>query len=63
MGSDEARTNWGLLLDRIQRGEVVFVTRHGRKAAVMLSPEQYEDLQEQARLSREIADEQEREGE
>lgn len=60
----DVRNNLFTFLRNVQEsGGPVYVTVHNKPVVVMLSPEQYEELQELARLSREIADEQEREGE
>lgn len=35
----EARARWAEVLDRVERGEEVTITRHGRPAAVLLRPD------------------------
>jgi len=42
--STEAQNALGELMDRARRGERVFITRYGRRQAVLLSPEAYAEL-------------------
>ena len=42
--STEAQNSLGELLGRITRGERIFITRYGRREAVMLSAESYAEL-------------------
>ena len=51
--SVEAQNRFGQLLDKVQR-EPVTITRHGRVAAFMVSPQDMQDLQD-ARRKRSIA--------
>ncbi len=46
--SVEAQNRFGQLLDTVQR-EPVTITRHGRPAAFMVSPQDMQDLQEARR--------------
>ena len=46
--SVEAQNRFGQLLDTVQR-EPVTITRHGRTAAFMVSPQDMQDLQEARR--------------
>jgi len=43
--ANEAKTHFGELLDRVQRGPVQ-VTRHNRAAGVVVSPEDYEAMRQ-----------------
>jgi prevent-host-death family protein len=43
--SAEAQNQFGQLLDTVQR-EPVVITRHGRPAALMVSPQDLDDLKE-----------------
>ena len=38
VGAYEARTHLAALLDRVERGEQVTITRHGRAVAVLMPP-------------------------
>ena len=54
--SMEAQNRFGQLLDTVQR-EPVTITRHGRVAAVMVSPQDMDDLNNaRARRSKAVAD-------
>src|SRR5262245_19818564 len=44
MTSEHARKGWGQLLDTILAGETVAIERHGRPAAVIVGPKQWEAL-------------------
>lgn len=45
MSIADARKNFSGVIDRA-KGEAVFVERHGRRAAVVISPERYERMME-----------------
>jgi prevent-host-death family protein len=38
IGAYEAKTHFSALLDRVERGERISITRHGRVVAVLASP-------------------------
>jgi len=42
--STEAQNSLGELLSRVTRGERIFITRYGRREAVMISAESYAEL-------------------
>lgn len=44
VASTEAQNSLGEILGRVTRGERVFITRYGRREAVLLSAEAYADL-------------------
>lgn len=44
--STEAQNSLGELLGRVARGERIFITRYGRREAVMLSAQSYAELVE-----------------
>lgn len=48
--SSEARRSLGEILGRVSRGERVFVTRYGRRKAVLISAETYAELVGQERV-------------
>lgn len=48
VASTEAQNSLGEILGRVTRGERVFITRYGRRQAVLLSAEAYAELMGQA---------------
>ncbi|MEO6532049.1 MAG: type II toxin-antitoxin system Phd/YefM family antitoxin [Pseudolysinimonas sp.] len=50
----DARKNFSEVLDRAQ-GEAVFIERRGRRAAVVVSPEQYERMMEALEDAEDVA--------
>lgn len=44
VSSTEAQNSLGELIERVSRGERVYITRYGRRQAVMLSPDAYAKL-------------------
>ena len=40
----EACSNLGILLDRVERGEEIIITRRGKKGALIVSPERNKTL-------------------
>ncbi|HEY0797280.1 MAG TPA: type II toxin-antitoxin system Phd/YefM family antitoxin [Acidisarcina sp.] len=55
MTSAEAQNSFGKLLDTVQR-EPVTITRHGRPAAFVISPQEMKDLLDVRRRSQAVAD-------
>ena len=56
VGAFEAKTKFSELLDRVERGEEVIVTRHGKEVARMMRPvpkERADDLMAEFRRVRE----------
>ena len=47
LASEYIRTHWRDTLDRVFRGEVVFVVRYGKPVAVMVPPEQWQRLNDE----------------
>ena len=52
----EARTSLKSLLDRVESGEIVGISRRAETSAVLMSPAAYEDLQMKAGASERLAD-------
>lgn len=50
IGSREASTRFGQLLNTVEKGNPIAVTRNSRKTAIMLSPEDFALLGGEARL-------------
>jgi len=49
IGAFEAKNRLGALLDLVERGEEVMITRHGRPAARLVAPAQDANFKVQAR--------------
>jgi len=43
VGAYEAKTHFAALLDRVERGERISITRHGRVVAVLVPPPEMPD--------------------
>lgn len=54
--SKRARSEWGKLLDSVQMGKTVIIERRGKPAAVLISFEEFERLQEALAESHAIAE-------
>ena len=50
--SEDARREWRRILDKIQRGESVEITRYGERLAVVVPAEWFDQLSEQERAFR-----------
>ena len=44
MSSNEARTNWAEILDKVIAGEAVSIERYGRPLAVVISQRMWKDI-------------------
>ena len=51
--SEDARREWRRILDKIQRGESVEITRYGERLAVVVPAEWFDQLSEKERTFRE----------
>ena len=50
-GSEQARLNWRDMLDAALRGTKVIIERYGKPTVVMMSYEEYQELERRAELS------------
>jgi len=53
--SEDARREWRRILDKIQRGESIEITRYGERLAVVVPAEWFDQLSEQERAFRSSA--------
>lgn len=56
VGSFEAKTHLSALLDRVERGEEVTITRHGRPVAKLVPVQGFDRAEARALIERMLAD-------
>jgi prevent-host-death family protein len=62
VGAFEAKTRFAQLLDRVERGEEIVITRHGKPVAVLRPVDESPDREALRRLAQELREHRERHG-
>lgn len=62
VGAFEAKTRFAQLLDRVERGEEIVITRHGKPVAVLRPAAAEHDSEALRRLARELRENRARRG-